>query len=173
MGTRPWRSLPNQINLKGNSDPEDCKKTQVIRSGPGDQESYQAADPQAGVWRLPLTSHRAWPVAFRARPQLWSFLRTPGTSRLISFDYSCCCCQRHVRGKATLGTPTVPCWNPFFFFDCDTRHAESQFPRPGIEPMPLAVEAQSLNHLTSRNIPWKPLLMDCSSYQVSGTHPVL
>ena len=31
-------------------------------------------------------------------------------------------------------------------------------PRPGIEPVPPAVEAQSLNHLTSREAPIERLL---------------
>ena len=30
-------------------------------------------------------------------------------------------------------------------------------PRPGIEPMPPAVEAQSLNHWTTREVPGSPL----------------
>ena len=37
-----------------------------------------------------------------------------------------------------------------FFFGCAARHVE--LPWPGIEPMPPAVEAQSLNHWTTREI---------------------
>ena len=43
----------------------------------------------------------------------------------------------------------------FFFFNflgCAARHVGSLVPQPGIEPMPLALEARSLNHWTAREI---------------------
>ena len=41
----------------------------------------------------------------------------------------------------------------FFFFGRATRHAGILVPRTGIEPVSAAVEAQSLNHWTSREVP--------------------
>ena len=41
----------------------------------------------------------------------------------------------------------------FFFFDCAVRLAGILIPRPGIEPMPPAVEAQSPNQWTAREFP--------------------
>ena len=38
----------------------------------------------------------------------------------------------------------------FFFLCCAVRHVE--LPRPGIEPMPPALGAQSLNHWTTREV---------------------
>ena len=40
-----------------------------------------------------------------------------------------------------------------FIFGCTTGHAGILFPRPGIEPIPPAVEAWSLNHCTAREVP--------------------
>ena len=39
----------------------------------------------------------------------------------------------------------------FFFFGCTSKHEE--LPQPGIEPVPPAVEVQSLNHWTTREVP--------------------
>ena len=61
----------------------------------------------------------------------------------------------------------------FFFFFCDrtTRHAGGRISvlRTGIEPMPPAVEAQSLNHCTARVVPlfflnlfyWSIVVLQC------------
>ena len=40
----------------------------------------------------------------------------------------------------------------FFFWSCHTAYG-ILVPHPGIEPMPPALEAQSLNHQTSREVP--------------------
>ena len=41
----------------------------------------------------------------------------------------------------------------FFFFFCTTWHAGILVPPPGIQPMPPAVEVQSLNYWTAREVP--------------------
>ena len=49
--------------------------------------------------------------------------------------------------------PMLPLSIPFFFFFCHTlRHAASWFPDQGLNLCP-AVEAQSLNHWTTRKVP--------------------
>ena len=39
----------------------------MLQNNTGDQDQA-TADPQEGIWRLPLTSHLSWPAAFRAIP---------------------------------------------------------------------------------------------------------
>ena len=46
----------------------------------------------------------------------------------------------------------------FFFFGHTTQQAGILVPQPGIEPTPPAVEAQSLNHWTTREVPVIQLL---------------
>ena len=41
----------------------------------------------------------------------------------------------------------------FFFFGCVLGHAGVLIPQPGIEPRPSTVEAWSLNHWTTREVP--------------------
>ena len=51
-----------------------------------------------------------------------------------------------------------PCPRPFFFRPCQVA-CGTLVPLPGIEPVPPAVEAQSLNHWTTREVP--PCLHPC------------
>ena len=46
----------------------------------------------------------------------------------------------------------------FFFFGHTMQHAGVLFPRPGMEPVPPALEAQILNHWTTREVLKKSLL---------------
>ena len=41
----------------------------------------------------------------------------------------------------------------FLFFGCTSRHAGILVPQPGVELVPPAVEARSLNHWTAREVP--------------------
>ena len=41
------------------------------------------------------------------------------------------------------------------FFGYKARHAGVLVPQPGIEPVSLALEAQSLSHWTTREVLWK------------------
>ena len=42
----------------------------------------------------------------------------------------------------------------FFFFGCAVRHVGALVLQPGIEPVPPAVEARSLNHWTAKEVPY-------------------
>ena len=44
----------------------------------------------------------------------------------------------------------------FIYFCLHNAACEILVPRPGIEPMPSAVEGRSLNHWTTREVPWLP-----------------
>ena len=50
----------------------------------------------------------------------------------------------------TLAVPSLFC--NFFFWTC-RKTCRIFVPRPGIEPVPPAVEARSLNHWTTREVP--------------------
>ena len=67
----------------------------------------------------------------------------------------------------TLNTLLYPSSKPFFFFWPHSKACGILVPRPGIEPMHLAVEAWSLNHWTAREVPVlikrRPALPPCSS----------
>ena len=45
-------------------------------------------------------------------------------------------------------------------------------PQPGIEPLPLAVEAQSLNHWTAREVLEATSLTDIASFDFRGFLPL-
>ena len=45
----------------------------------------------------------------------------------------------------------------FFYFWLHHAACGILIPRPGIEPMPPAVEVRSLNHWTTREVPWLPV----------------
>ena len=47
--------------------------------------------------------------------------------------------------------PTKSYFSDAFYFGHALQHAE--LPRPGMEPVPLALGAQSLNHWTTREVP--------------------
>ena len=94
------------------------------------------------------------------------------------FPQCCCCCWGMVQGspplltvRYVLGTPSLPRPPPihppaplyfiiylFIYFWPRCLACGILVPQPGIQPVPPAVEAWSLNHWTAREVPSPPLL---------------
>ena len=58
--------------------------------------------------------------------------------------------------SSSLPLPSFLFFFKFLFFGCIVCHVRSQFPWPWIEPAPPAVEVQSFNHWTTREVPATP-----------------